>query len=315
MKPTKILLPLVLLSLTLNAAEVELKQGWNLIGIDSTDSVSILNENSSILEATGGGIGGGGDLNYDKEYSQYAEGVMKLGQGYWVKTDADTTLTYTKASLSTPSIELKTGWNLINPCVEIDSKNVLNDYPNVEEATGGGMGGGGNFDYNKEYSQYAEGVTIVDQGYWFKVTEPFSIACRSPYDFRAWGVGGDGVNSQLTTMLNGVNYTLVAFSKLNIASNEASTSGERTTFAGTLNTKDTSRTFRISSDYNTHDVVVKVFNNDNNFSNENLVATSDALIANNSLVNYAINIQNPDDYRPIEPTDTNIEMPPAAPVF
>ncbi|MDB2562103.1 hypothetical protein N9X61_00715 [Sulfurimonas sp.] len=315
MKITNIISSLVLLSMALTSSEVALKTGWNLIGIDSTDSVNILTTNQNITRAAGGGIGGGGDFNYNKQYSQYAQGSMKLGQGYWIKSDADTSLTYTKVS-SASSIDLKIGWNLINTCVEINAADIINDYPAVTRAAGGGIGGGGDFNYNKQYAQYAQGTTKVGQGYWFKVDQDMTITCASPYEFRAWGIGGDEINSRLIVMVNGVNYTLAAYSKLDILSTDASTAGDSTTFVGSLNGKNTVGIFKISSDYHTHDVAIKVFKGDNNITDENLVTVSDPLIASNgAYLNYNIIIENPDDFRPIAPTDTSIAMPPVAPSF
>lgn len=274
----------------------------------------MLHNHPSITRAAGGGVGGG-DFNYNSSFSQYAKGTMKLGQGYWIKSDSDTSLTYTKASLGIASVDLKVGWNLVNTCVEIDSSNILNDYPSIERAAGGGVGGGGDFNYNRQFSQYAKGITKLGQGYWFKVDQDMSITCTSPYEFRAWNNTGNNNYLKLTTMLNGVNYTLAVYSKLDIAFGNTSTSGVLTTLVGNLNTKDIVDILVIAEDYNTHDVVVKVFKDANNFTEENLVAISEPLLANNGFLNYNITIQNPDDYRPIAPTDTNIAMSPVAPSF
>lgn len=315
MKTTKKLIVFSVLSIALNADEIQLKTGWNLIGINSTDPVSELTHNQNILKAAGGGVGGGGNYRYDKSFAQFASGSMKLGQGYWLKTDADTTLSYTPSTQINSSIELLSGWNLINTCVEIDAKEILTKYPNVVKAAGGGVGGGGNFRYDKSFAQFASGVTKEGQGYWFKVDEPFSITCIPPYQYRTWGLGGDEDNSKLTVMVNGVNYTLIAYSNLNIEQSNASTSPDITTFVGTLNSKVITSSFVIANDYNTKDVVIKVFSDENNMTTETLITQSQAITANNSYVTYDITIDNADDYRPIQPTDTNIEMPPAAPVF
>ncbi len=315
MKTTKRVIALSLLTLSLNANEIQLKTGWNLIGVNSTDQVSELSKNQNILKAAGGGVGGGGDYRYDKSFAQFASGTMKLGQGYWINTNADTSLSYTPSSQTNTSIELLSGWNLINTCTEIDAKEILTKYPNVLKAAGGGVGGGGDFRYDKSFAQYATGLTKEGQGYWFKVDEPFSITCIAPFIYRTWGLGGDADNSKLTVMVNGVYYTLVAYSNLNIEQSNASTSPDITTFIGTLNSKPITNSFVISNDYNTHEVVIKVFSDENNMTNETLITQSQAITANNSYVTYDIAIQNADDYRPIQPTDTNIEMPPSAPLF
>ncbi len=313
----KLLISLITLSLLtqLSATQIPLKTGWNLIGINSTDPVTILNSNPNIVKAAGGGVGGGGDFGYNRAYSQYAKGSMKLGQGYWILTDSDTTLAYTPSTQTNSSIELLEGWNLINSCVEIDAANIATDYPNVTKAAGGGVGGGGDFNYNKDYAQYAKGVTKVGQGYWFKVDNPFNITCILPFDYRAWGMGGDADNSKLTVMVNGIYYTLVAYSKLDIQQSNASTAGDVTSFTGKLNSKTIIDIFTISNDYNSHKVVINLYNNDSNFTKDSLLINSEPIVANNSYQTYDLIVENADDYRPIEPTDANIEMPPVAPVF
>ena len=313
MQVTRLITLVLLFALTLSANQITLKTGWNLIGIDSTDQVNILKNNQSIIRAAGGGVGGGGDFNYNRDFSQYATGSMKLGQGYWIKVDTDTTLTYTKSTAQIATVDLKTGWNLINTCVQIDASNVLKKYPAVIRAAGGGVGGGGDFNYNRQYAQYATGVTKAGQGYWFKVDKNMSIQCTSPYTFRALGSGGDTINSKLTVFLNGVQYTLVPYSTLNL--NNYSTAAEITTFNGTLNSKKLKNIFAISADYKTKYVVIKVFKNATNFTKANLVATSRPIQANGNFLTYNITIDNPHDFRPIAPTDTNIAMPPVAPEF
>jgi len=124
---------------------------------------------------------------------------MKLGQGYWIQTDADTSLSYTKSTQTLSSIELKEGWNLINSCIEIDATNILTEYPNVIKAAGGGVGGGGDFRYDREFAKYAKGITKVSQGYWFKVDQPFVIECTST----------PPVDINKTIIHNGVTYKTV----------------------------------------------------------------------------------------------------------
>lgn len=70
MKLLSTLLSLAILTFSLTASEIQLKSGWNLIGINSTDSVTILTSNPNIQKAAGGGVGGGGDFRFDKSFSQ-----------------------------------------------------------------------------------------------------------------------------------------------------------------------------------------------------------------------------------------------------
>ena len=210
----KIFLGFILFVSTIYADTINLKTGWNLIGIPSSLSASSLSSNSNILSATGGGVGGGANFTYNKQYSQYASGNFILGQGYWIKVDADTTLDYVKEN--TPSsILLKTGWNLIHPINTLVATE-LSQYPQILSATGGGVGGGANFTYNKQYSQYASGETILGQGYWIKVSEDLTLEF-SGFDYRAWGVGGDDINSMATIRINGIEYSILVYSKLDIS--------------------------------------------------------------------------------------------------
>ena len=187
-----ILIFFIIFGLALKANEIQLKSGWNLVGVDSTDSVAILSSNLDVLKAAGGGVGGGGDFRFDKAFSQYATGNMKLGQGYWILADSDTNLTYTISSQTQVSVELLEGWNLINTCIEINATDILSQYPNVIKASGGGVGGGGDFRYDKDFAQYAKGTTKVGQGYWFLADKAFSIRCDSttardePYFKYSW---------------------------------------------------------------------------------------------------------------------------------
>ena len=93
MKPINIFLSFSIVATTLiNADQVDLKKGWNLIGVDSTDPVTILTTNPYVLKAAGGGVGGGGDFRYDRKYAKYAKGITKDGQGYWFKVDEEFSL-------------------------------------------------------------------------------------------------------------------------------------------------------------------------------------------------------------------------------
>lgn len=293
---------------------VELKKGWNLIGVSSNLLSSSLVNNTHILSATGGGVGGGANFTYNKEYSQYASGNFILGQGYWIKVDSDTTLEYTKASNIPSSVMLKKGWNLIHPLDTLLATDLI-QHTEILSATGGGVGGGANFTYNKEYSQYASGETLSGQGYWLKVSDDMELVFTG-YDYRAWGVGGDDINSMASIRINGIEYSVLVYSKLEIEQSNSDNSGNYTSFLGTIFDKTPSQ-IKISGDYENKEVKFKLFSSDTVFDDTTLVAQTDTFLANNSYVDYGnITFVNPNDYSVPQPTDTNQDLlPPVSPTF
>ncbi|XPV67463.1 MAG: hypothetical protein ACNI25_09055 [Halarcobacter sp.] len=306
----KMYLFLLLSSSFLLADSLELKEGWNLIGIPSTDSASILSNNSNIEKATGGGEGNTNAFTYLKSIN-YSRGDFLLGQAYWVKSLNNTTLTYTKSSVPT-KIALKQGWNLIYPFETIQASDLAN-YPEVEKATGGGVGNTSSFTYLKSIN-YSRGESLPNQGYWIKATANFDMIFKM-FDYRAWGIGGDEIASKASLRVNGLPYTVFIYSTQNIDQSNANSSGEFTLFQGTMLSKTVSA-IQINADYFNQEVVLKVFEGETTFDNTTFIAQSDIFTANNDVVNFGnLTFVNPNDYSVPTPTDTSIEMPPSSPVF
>ena len=304
---------LILLSFSLFASSIQLKTGWNLIGILSNDAASSLANNPDVLIATGGGVGGGGSFSYDKNYQQYAYGNFIVGQGYWVKVQKDTNLTYNELASIPSKITLKEGWNLIHFLSPVAASDLAN-YPQILIATGGGVGGGGSFSYDKNYQQYAYGTSLDSQGYWVKADSQFDMQFNV-FNYRAWGVGGDDVSSRSQIRINGVSYTIFAYSTLDIAQSGASTSGTYTAFVGTFLNKSFPQV-KISEDYLDKQIVLKVFKSFTVFDSTTLLLSTQSITASGGFKDVGnIALDNPDDYRPITANDSSIELPPLAPSF
>jgi hypothetical protein len=287
-----------------------LKSGWNLIGIPSTNSASILSNNSQIEKATGGGVGNTNSFVYLKSIN-FSRGNFLLGSAYWVKALSDTTLEYTKTS--TPNkISLKTGWNLIYPFNTILASE-FSKYPQIEKATGGGVGNTNSFVYLKSIN-FARGESLPNQGYWVKATSAFDLIFQG-FDYRAWGIGGDGNSSKAIVRINGIGYTVLVYSKLNIEQSNANSSGEFTFLRGTALNKTVSE-LQINADYNTKEVKLKFFDNQSIFDDTTLIYESNTLIANNDIVNYEfIDFVNPNDYSIPQPENIDGLNPPKSPLF
>ncbi len=304
----QILLAFVFVS-SLNAESLTLKQGWNLIGIASKISASDLQSNPSIEKVVTGGRTSTTFI-YDKAAS-FSLGTMSLGQGYWVYVNADTTLEYTK-ELTLPSIiSLKSGWNLVHLFEELDSSTMSN-YADINKVVTGGVSSD-TFIYDRSAS-FALGTMKLGQGYWINVDNDMEFVFNR-FTFRAWDIGGDTQTSKSVFRLNGVDYTMFAFSSLNIEEQNANTSGGSSILRGTVMDKSVP-IIQVNDDYTNKTVALKVFKSNTVFDETTLITQSGSIVASTGVVDYPnITFSNPDDFRPLEPSDTNIEMPPSAPVF
>jgi hypothetical protein len=115
-------------------------------------------------------------------------------------------------------------------------------------------------------------------------------------------------------MLNGVYYTLVPYTNSNISESDIVTSD-----AITLQGKFYKRTLpaiKIAKNYEHSKIVIKIYRGKNILSDRTLVAESALLNINGTNISFNNIVANKiDDYRPIAPTDTHIELPPVAPEF
>ena len=189
----------------------------------------------------------------------------------------------------------------------------LADYPSIVKVSTGGVNSDG-FTYSRSKKEYASGTFSPGHAYWIYVDNDMQLIFNM-YNYKAWGIGGDIPFSKAKSRVNGVTYTVLAYSTLDIDSSSANTSGEATIFVGTLMDKDVPH-FQINDDYTNKAVRIKVFKGTTDFNDTTYIGQTEPMIANRDYVTYPnIAFTNPDDFRPLEPSDTNIEMPPSAPVF
>ena len=153
---------------------VTLKQGWNLIGLNSdmglSDIIHAIGEsNLEVIQ--------GFSKTYQKEYVD--KGTPQLndfigfekGRGYWVKVKQGVNFDYDYISYSDKTITLQSGWNLINPFGELPLSQILDQLgsENIEVIQGFGK------TYQKRYvdngTPSLNDLTQFEgsKGYWIKV--------------------------------------------------------------------------------------------------------------------------------------------------
>lgn len=304
---------LLLFYTVLFSASIELKQGWNLIGINSNDAASSLESQVTISKILGGGDGPSKDFRYNKAIAFAASGNFVVGQSYWAFVDADTQLIYNEISTLPASIEIVAGWNFINPLSPINAVDLPVDYPFVERMLSGGNNPN-NFIYNSALPiDFASGTTVEGNGYMLKASQGFTMYF-AVYNYMATGIGtapGD-VKSQLR--INGVPYTFIPYSNIEVSLGSTSGAGA-TTIAGTVAGKILPAMV-ISADYDQKNIIFKIYSSTDTFDDTTFVKNTQTFLANGNAVNFGnIALDNVDDFRPINATDSNIELPPVAPSF
>lgn len=119
--------------------------------------------------------------------------------------------------------------------------------------------------------------------------------------------------SKQSIMINGRYYTLIPYSFISLEQNEATLNGIE--ISGSLRGKNFS-SLQIAQNYAGTKTLVKVYEGKTTFDSETEVAKTEiTLLALNQVNVGNIEVTRVDDYRPIAPKDTNIEMPPVAPQF
>lgn len=291
--------------------ELTLKPGWNLVGIASEDAASVLSSTTEISKATGGGVGNKNSFVYLKDLN-YSRGNFLLGQAYWIKLEGNENkiFEYTKVSSTPSQLVLKSGWNLVYPFKTLKASDLAN-YPQIEKATGGGVGNSNSFVYLKEIN-YSRGESLPNQGYWIKVSDSVDEVVLNfvDFDYRAWGVGGDSNNSKSSFRLNGIDYTMLVYSLVNISPSESSSSNNFTLMSGTVLNKNIP-SIQINEDYLNKKVILKIFKSKSVFDDTTLVFKSDEILINSNSISFLnIVFKTKDDFIPISPSDDNIELPP-----
>lgn len=292
--------------------EITLKPGWNLVGIPSEDSASVLTNILNISKSTGGGVGNSNNFVYLKDLN-FSRGDFLLGQGYWIKLEGNDNkvFEYTKVTDIPSQLVLKSGWNLVYPFRTLKASD-LSKYPEIEKATGGGVGNTNNFVYLKEIN-FSRGESLEGQGYWIKVADEVDEVILNfiDFDYRVWGIGGDSSSSMSTLRVNGIPYTIFIYSTHNVEQSNSSISGEFTLFKGSINNKDVP-ILQINDDYLNKDVKIKIFNENT------IVSQSNIFIPNNGVIDYEnIIIENKDDFSvPFLKDNLKNELtPPLSPTF
>jgi len=145
---------------------IKLEQNWNLIGVNANLTLEELKgklgaDNILVIQ-------GGGEV-YKKENDLFLNDFteFKLGEGYWIKLESQTSLEYTPITYTDKTIQLTSGWNLINPMSNLtlaEIKTQISD-TNLEVIQGGGKV------YKKDNSDFLNSFKKLEEplGYWIKI--------------------------------------------------------------------------------------------------------------------------------------------------
>jgi hypothetical protein len=151
------------LSDSVSQKHIELRDGWNLVGIDAELTLDELKEklgNDNILVINGpGGV-------YKKDSSRISFTKLEKGKGYYIKLASAKGFDYTPSRYNNLSIDLVKGWNKINPTKELTLEEIQNQLANSLLIVRGGDGklykAGGRSSFTKFTEPY---------GYMIKVSE------------------------------------------------------------------------------------------------------------------------------------------------
>jgi hypothetical protein len=176
---------LVACGLNLQALDINLNNGWNLIGINSSSDYtmqSIIENNSNISTVTTNKNGSwiSFDTSVPEELWSVAQGFTSLesGTGYWVKSNGTSTISIGDDGINTNEISFSLGWNLVSLKVstvadlisELSARGIT-----ISSITTQVNGGWISFDTSvpEELWNVAQGFleTSAGQGYWVKVSE------------------------------------------------------------------------------------------------------------------------------------------------
>ena len=163
------------------ARSVTLKDGWNLIGVNSDMN---LNQLFNTIGSSNLEVIQGLDKTYKKQYVDDGTPLLndftklERGQGYWIKVAQGVDLDYYKLTYIHKTIPLKSGWNLINPFGELTLNEILTQLgiDNVEVIQGLSK------TYQKEYVDnsiaFLNDFTEFEntKGYWIKVDSSATLS-------------------------------------------------------------------------------------------------------------------------------------------
>jgi hypothetical protein len=106
---------------------INLKEGWNLVGINAALTLDELksklgSDNILIINGQGG--------VYKKGSSRVSFKRLEQGKGYYIKLASAKGFDYTPVSYANSTISLVKGWNKINPTSELTLNNIKNQIGN-----------------------------------------------------------------------------------------------------------------------------------------------------------------------------------------
>ena len=151
-----------------------LKSGWNLIGANSNMTLAEIISQVGVDNLL---VIQGAKRVYKKEYPNFLNDFEKFekGEGYWIKVGFDSTLNYPSRQQH-GSIDLKRGWNLIDPLSELSLTQILAQLGDSLEVIQGA-----DKVYKKQYKDEGQDAlndfTIFNaqEGYWVKVSSDGSL--------------------------------------------------------------------------------------------------------------------------------------------
>ncbi len=156
--------------------KVELKRGWNLMGMDTNLSLA---EIKSLIGDDNLYIIQGASKTYKKEYVDNDQAFLndfekfEEGKGYWIKVVKDVTFEYPQVRSKNLTIPLSKGWNLINPTAEMPVK-AIQDQIGMQHLF---IIQGASKTYKKEYldngQEFLNDFVKFEEpkGYWIKVDQ------------------------------------------------------------------------------------------------------------------------------------------------
>ncbi len=210
-KKMKILILLVLfLGINLIASTIQLKEGWNAIGINSEMSLDSIKQQLGDKLLMIQNPQGTKTYNYNlpstvtQSFDQF-----EIGVGYWIKVSSDVDLTYTEESLAGQiNMNLNAGWNLISPVSELDLDNIKQQLGNkllmVQNPQGTKT-----YNYNlpstvaQSFDRFESGV-----GYWIKVSENATLTFDVNNILPNQALDGTLHDSSMQIEYNGSQYTV-----------------------------------------------------------------------------------------------------------
>ncbi len=134
----------------------------------------------------------------------------------------------------------------------------------------------------------------------------------STFSQKVLGEGGDTMISLAKFKINGINYTLIPYSKLIIDSASLS---EGTILSGTILGKNIAD-IKINSDYINKKIKLKIFASTNTFDKTTLIKTSDEILVKNVNTQYGnISFINPNDYSVPKSNIQSNNIAPKSPIF